>query len=339
MLRHEGLSRGTKIAAALLAAVLAATLVFWGARSADAALPGTNGLIAFISLRDGDFEIFTMNPDDPNNTLTQLTHNTATDYSPTWSPDGAQIAFVSTMTTGQGVDNPSGDAEIFTIDADDPDNTLTQLTHNLEDDSSPTWSPVLSSGGTKIAFVSTRAGYYDIYMMSSDGSNEVRLTKNSALDHSPTWSPTGTKIAFHSTRLGANNYEVYAMKPRPEGKRNRPVNLSRHSSNDENPNWSPDGTQIAFRSQRGVGGDHEIYVMDADGTDQSPVTENRYFDHDPAWSPDGTQITFTRQNSPESGGFEVYKVDAGGDPETNVTNNSANDQSPDWQPIPATSGG
>ncbi len=51
--------------------------------------------VAFMSLRDGNWEIYTMNAVGPNAGLTRLTTNPANDGLPTWSPDGKHIAFVS----------------------------------------------------------------------------------------------------------------------------------------------------------------------------------------------------------------------------------------------------
>jgi TolB protein len=56
-----------------------------------------------------------------------------------------------------------------------PDGTgLVRLTDNQFNDASPAWSP----DGTRIAFVSERNGHLNIYMIDTDGTNEVRLTKN-----------------------------------------------------------------------------------------------------------------------------------------------------------------
>lgn len=48
----------------------------------------------------------------------------------------------------------------------------------------------------KIAFQSNRDGNFEIYVMNADGSNQTRLTNNSASDVYAAWSPDGTKIAF-----------------------------------------------------------------------------------------------------------------------------------------------
>jgi Tol biopolymer transport system component len=47
----------------------------------------------------------------------------------------------------------------------------------------PSWSP----DGTKIVFVSTRDGNYEIYVMNADGSGQMRLTNNNDGDEYPRW--------------------------------------------------------------------------------------------------------------------------------------------------------
>ena len=73
----------------------------------------------------------------------------------------------------------------------------TNVTNNIKEDSSPSWSP----DGSKIVFSSDIDGQsgYNIYVMDIDGSNITRLTTNNdAYDQYPSWSPDGTKIAFYS---------------------------------------------------------------------------------------------------------------------------------------------
>ena len=72
-----------------------------------AAFPGANGKIAFETNRDGNFEIYSMNPDGSGQT--NLTNNPADDTIPAWSPDGTKIAFTSFR---------DGNPEIYSMNAD-----------------------------------------------------------------------------------------------------------------------------------------------------------------------------------------------------------------------------
>ena len=55
--------------------------------------------------------------------------------------------------------------------------------------------------------------------------------------------------------------------------------------------WSPDGTRIAFEHIFWLSTNSEIWTMNADGSDETPVTGNGFVNStDPAWSPDATRI-------------------------------------------------
>ena len=61
----------------------------------------------------------------------------------------------------------------------------------------------------KIAFNSTRDGNTEIYMMDTDGKQQVRLTQHPDADFQPVWSPTGEQILFVSNRDGVR--DLYLM--------------------------------------------------------------------------------------------------------------------------------
>src|SRR5215211_7250097 len=145
----------------------------------------------------------------------------------TFPGGNGKIAFVSARSTGAGVDNPTGDWEIFTMK---PDGTsLTQLTFNTADDSPPNWSP----DGTRIVFASNRDGDYEIYTMSANGANQLNRSQNAASDYAPNWSPNGQRIAFTCFRDG--NDEIYRM--RVNG--SLQTLLSNNLANDTEPDWQP----------------------------------------------------------------------------------------------------
>ncbi|HUT98298.1 MAG TPA: CsgG/HfaB family protein [bacterium] len=85
--------------------------------------------------------------------------------------------------------------------------------------------------------------------------------------------------------------------------------------------------RIAFFSDRD--GDYEIFVMDADGRNQTNLTNNTCHDCFPAWSPDGRRIAFT---SSRDGDNEIFVMDADGGNQTQLTDNDSDDFWPAWSP-------
>jgi len=322
MLKSDGLRRVTTFAAGL---VLAALVVLWVVRPAEAAFPGANGLIVFASNMTtgtgvnnptGDYEIFTMTPEGAS--VTQLTTNTAFDFAPAWSPDGTQIAFQT---------DRDGDYEVYTMDANG-DNQTNISNDDAAFDFAPAWSP----NGQKIAFCNDQVVppfNTDVYKMDTNPATDdaIQLTDDDAWDCEPAWSPNGKKIAFTSQR-GDGDLDIYVMSASGSNEALR----TKSPDDDKQPSWSPNGRKIAFVSNRidpSVNqSDLEIYVMNADGTRQRNRTKNTAADHNPAFSPDGKRIVYVSETD-----FEIYTMNSDGSNQTNRTNNTAYDDSPDWQPL------
>lgn len=174
----------------------------------------------------------------------------------------------------------------------------------------------------KIAFVSTRDGNAEIYVINVDGSGATRLTNHPAGDFAPAWSPDGTRIAFYSERDG--NAEIYVVNVDGSGL----TRLTDNPANDYAPSWSPDGTQIAFHSHRYLGSGR-IFVMNADGTGVTRLTDPSFDDWSPDWSPDGTQIVFNSSRSPSR---DIWIINADGSSMRQLTFNDSDEWWPDWSP-------
>ena len=286
-----------------LAAFVAVVVGMTSGDDGSAAEPSVNGKIAFASARDGNFEIYTLNPDATGRT--RLTFDPRTDKKPSWSPDGTRIAFTS---------NRAGTDDIFLMNADGSGQV--QLTTGTGSDANASWSP----GGRNLVFSSTRDGDADIYVMNEDGTGQAPLTTNDVADATPSWSPDGSRIAFLSERDG--NSEIYVMNVDGSGV----ARLTTSPGSDIGPDWSPDGSRIAFSSTRD--GNWEIYVMDADGSDQTRLTRNLDSDLDPAWSPDGRLVAFTTNRDANN---EIYVMNADGSSATRLTTDPAEDTTADWQ--------
>src|SRR5215217_6036147 len=76
--------------------------------------------------------------------------------------------------------------------------------------------------------------------------------------------------------------------------------------------------------------------MNADGSNQTRLTNIVENEHYAAWSPDGTKIAFSSDQEGCCLGSDIYTMNADGTNQTNITNSSAFDESADWQPIIAT---
>jgi Tol biopolymer transport system component len=97
----------------------------------------------------------------------------------------------------------------------------------------------------------------------------------------------------------------------------------------------PPTGKIAFSSSRDrdPGGHSEIYVMNADGTNQTRLTNSTAIDAAPEWSPDGNKIAFASdRDNVFSGCPEIYVMNPDGSALTRLTNNPAFDESPIWSP-------
>jgi Tol biopolymer transport system component len=178
----------------------------------------------------------------------------------------------------------------------------------LTDKANYNFGAVWSQDGTKIAFNSYRDGQSEIYVMNADGTNQTRLTNSYIGSYQPAWSPDGTKIAFRSYDTQANT-DIYLINLDGTGL----TNLSNDPCGcSYTPSWSPDGTKIMFMIEDDY--TSRIYVMNADGTNQTQLTNN--IEYSPVWSPDGSKIAFV---SERDGTPEIYVMNADGTNQTNLT--------------------
>ena len=235
--------------------------------------------------------------------------------SPTWSPDGRRIAFVSNRRKGL-------DFEIYLINADG--SGLRNLTKGRGgSDSLPAWSP----DGRKIAFVGWRDLEMGLHVMNADGSHERQLIKAGPQVPSLAWSPDGRKVLFEQFDKNGPRSDLYVINANGGGLRN----LTRNPAIEEyDPAWSPDGRKIAFARWPKAPALRGIYLMKADGSGLRRLT--RSYDLNPAWSPDGRKIAFLRTS--QAGYDEIYLMKADGSGLRRLTHMEVDKAELAWQPMP-----
>ena len=265
-------------------------------------------LILFVSTRDGNEEIYSMNSDGTN--VTRLTNNNARDTRPIWHPDGKFIAFVSER---------SGNRDIWVMN---PDGTgLRNLTADPSVDENPTWT----TDGSRISFSSNRLGQFELYVVSADGSDATqpqRLTDHFARDTWPAFSPDGRFVVFQADRNSIND-DIYVL----FNTTNEITRLTTAGGADQAPSWSPDGTKVAFSSFRD--GNFEIYTMDFEffpirspSPNQVNITNDPGSDGRPSWSSNGRQICFM---SNRAGNNDIWIMNADGSNPVRLTTSDAAD--------------
>ncbi len=175
-----------------------------------------NSEVATTLSHDGDQNIYLLNT--AGAVLRRLTNSKSIDLSPTFSPDGGKMAFVSSR---------NGMPQIFIQNMQSGE--AKRLTFSGRYNTQPSWSPA----GDKIAYTTwENKGEIDIFVVNADGSALKQLTAKSGENEAPSWSPDGEMIVFSSTRHGRK--KLYVMNA--SGENQRPL---LHIDGDQmQPSWS-----------------------------------------------------------------------------------------------------
>ncbi len=295
---------------------LSAFLVFVPLSAVLAKAPETPKVV-FTSRRDGNFEIYLMNPDGSDQI--NLTQHRARDSAPVWSPTGEQILFTS---------DRGGIEELYLMDADGTN--AHQVFKKLIGREFPTWSP----DGKALAY--HRFHTFSIYTASIDGKDEEELTDGLW----PAWSSNGAEIAFMAGKFAwAENGNL-----RIPNVRVQIINLQTHVEEELllggiwmfDPAWSPDSTQIAFASddtiEKGekVGHTIGIYIVNRDGGGLRKVIDagdRPAAVFNPTWSPDGNELIY---NKGVGGVRDLFKVALEGGVPEQLTHRQGDNFNADW---------
>jgi len=203
---------------------------------------------------------------DGLNELNVLTSNEPI-ISPTWSPEGRRLAYVSFEAK-----KPVVYVHSLT------DGKRYAVAHFRGSNSAPAWAP----DGKVLAVVLSVDGGSQIYFINADGSGpRRRLAASSAIDTEPRFSPDGQWLYFTSDRGGSP--QVYRM-PVAGGE---PQRMTFEGSYNVTPRLSPDGKILAYVTRNA--GRFQVALLDLGNRQLQIITDSEQ-DESPSFAPNGRMI-------------------------------------------------
>lgn len=191
--------------------------------------------------------------------------------------------------------------------------------------------------GRKIAFLSRQNSIRrNIFLMNEDGSGQTQITNVIAFAYGISffsWSPDGSRIVYSGDTGPLDGPEIYMINADGTGIKRIGSSII-FGENDivygvinTYPSWSPDGSRIAFVKQ-GIRTSN-IYIINADGSNETRITENSTDKRNPSWSPDGKKIAYSSKNDR---GYDIYTIRTDGSNKIRLTYLEAYYQKPYWSP-------
>ena len=278
-------------------------LVAGRAASLDAANPA-NGLY-LIPVQGGEPRILTRPPAP------------AVDRTPTFSPDGHRLAYISCEGSSLG-----GTAcHINVVDVDAGFVPVGSPRQVLNVPVTSILGLAWSGDGKSLIFGATDVSFQYLWRVEVDGNHSPERIEVAGVNAVfPSITTPGDRLVF--ARL-VDDIDIYQFEA---GKSARPVATS--TLFDGNPEFSPNGRRIAFSSARG-GRAVEVWVASADGSEPAQLTHGPgRWQGSPAWSPDGRYIAFDSQA--DDGSWHIWTVDIQSGLQQQITTDHGDQNVPTW---------
>ena len=229
--------------------------------------------------------------------------------SPSWSPDGRQLAYVSFE---------SGNSQVFVQDIASGSRKAVASFRGING------APAFSPDGSRLALTLSKGGNPDIYVMNADGSGLRQLTNHFGIDTEPTWGADGN-IYFTSDRGGRP--QIYMVGP-GGGSATR---VSFDGSYNASPSLSFDGKKIAVA--QGAGNSYRIALMDRSlGSPRWSLLSPGSQDESPSFAPNASMILYAAREGRRG---VLYAVSADGRVRQRLVSADADVREPAWSPYRA----
>jgi len=201
-----------------------------------------------------------------------------------------------------------------------------KLTENAEFNTNPVFSP----DGKRIAFISTRNGYGDLFVMNADGMSQKSILKSRigrSLDvihyegHALSWSPDGEKIVFAGEKKEKNYLYIINLRKNKLKKLYLPLEVLK------SPCFSRKGDKIVFVGMEG--GINDLYLVDANGKNMKKLTSDEFDDNYPVFSPDDKKIVYVSEREKQK---DLFLLDVETLAITRLTSTPSDEMDPSWSP-------
>ncbi len=225
--------------------------------------------IAYVTKAGGRFNLWVADSDGENAQSALASPEPI--ISPSWSPNGGQLAYVSFESRKPVVyihDVASGKRRL--------------VANFRGSNSAPTWSP----DGNTLAVTLSRDGGSQLFLIDAKGGEPRRLTQSIGIDTEPVFSPDGTAIYFVSDRGGSP--QIYRM-PAQGGPANRVTTAGNYNIS---PAISPDGRWMSYISRNG--GSFKLHVMDLNTGNANAITDT-HRDERPSFAANSRLIVYATQ--------------------------------------------